>query len=345
MKTTILLLFSFFLFVQLQAQNKYNLKFSGIALPSKTPESGWAVQGGLVGLFKTDTADTNLRSSNLYLFGMYSQLKQFRISNGGEVFFKKEKYYLNYWIYYTYAPEQFFGSIPNTNYNKYDFIAKNLFYADVVFLRKIRKNTFFGFNVTAEKSFNFKTDTAGYFENAYPVNKFQNYNLLALGLKYQYDSRNSVVNTTKGNFVSLVAKPGFTSKGNYFQTRFDARKFIPYKKQVFAFQLFADKIFGFAPLGEMPNLNLRAFHPNLYKGTFSTYLQAEQRWCLKPWLYFSTFEGTGWVTLQNKSVWQSNYGGGFRVRVIKAYNLFLRVEYGLGSDGSSNLYLAFYDAF
>ena len=95
-----------------------NLKVSGIALPNKSPESGWSVQGGAIGIFKTDPKDTLMRSSNIYLFGMYSQFKQYRISNGGEIFTPKEKYYINYWLYYSYLPDKFYGTLVNSNFNK-----------------------------------------------------------------------------------------------------------------------------------------------------------------------------------------------------------------------------------
>ncbi len=215
----------------------------------------------------------------------------------------------------------------------------------MIFLKKVKEKQFAGIDFTYERSFNFKTDTAGLYDNSEPFNQFKNYNYLALGAKYQYDSRNSVINTQTGKYLSLLLKPSIVNQLTSFQISVDARKYLPFKKNTLSFQLFTEKLFGNAPISMLPYLNLRAFHPNQYKGDFCSYIQAEQRWYLRPWLFLSTFEGSGLVASENNWKWESNYGAGLRIRMVKAYNLFMRVEYGFGTEGSNNLYLAFYEAF
>src|SRR6478609_8571712 len=67
----------------LDSTRSKRINYSGIALPSRSPENGYYVQGGLVGVFKTTLRDSSTRASNMYLYGLYSQLHQWRISLGG----------------------------------------------------------------------------------------------------------------------------------------------------------------------------------------------------------------------------------------------------------------------
>ena len=324
-----------------------NLRLTGIVLPSHTPENGWYAQGGVIGLFSTAPKDSTVRISNLYLFGLYSQMKQYRISQGGEVFFPQEKFYLYYWLYHSYFPETYFGTGNQVNQHRFESINYKVNHANMMFLKKIRKNVFVGPNITFENVYQLKYIPNGMMDTSSIAGK-DNYTLMNLGLRLQIDHRNQVINTTKGLFFSTeISKTWQTVYANYFSSKSDLRYFIPIKKNTLAFQFINAYNHGQIPFRQLAQLNTRGYHPNLYRSNAATSFQTEARIKLLNWLSLSAFGGAGGVGKSMVVVknWQWNAGGGFRLRLIKQYNMYMRVEMGIGAYGNSNLYFSFSDAF
>ena len=330
-----------------------NLKITGIALPSHEPQYGWYLQGGLVGLFRTIKNDTNLRPSNIYLFGLFSQYKQYRLSNGGDVFFKNENYYLHYWLYFSYLPEYFYGIGNKVSPEVNESIRYHIVNVDLMLLRRIYKKLFIGPVFKIEKISNLKYLKSGLFEQSGLINQ-TNYLVIVPGLVFRYDTRDQVTSSFKGYFTELSVKRSIPVTGENFhftELGVDLRVFLPlfrYKRDVLAFQFLSKGATGNIPFRLFPNINARAYHPNLYRENALWSFQSEYRFCLWRWLFVSAFGGVSQISQAFSEFSHSpvfiNGGGGLRIRVSEKYNTFLRIELGFGKN-ASNFYVAFYDAF
>lgn len=325
---------------------------AGIVLPSRSPENGFYAQGGLIKAFKTDYSDSTLRASNVYLFGLYSQLNQFRISIGGDIFTPKEKFYIYSWIYYSYTPELFFGVGQHVDPDSSEFISYRVFYSQVDVLRKIRKYLFAGINTRIEIPYAFQYDEDGLFESTYGNNK--DFEVYGGGLRLRYDSRDNVLSSKKGSFVDFSVNAynlGSNHSFKFSNYTLDMRRFFTVSKkrrQYYGIQGLAVLTDGDAPFRYLPSVSTRAYHPNLYRDNVLFVLRNEYRMAIYKFIGCSVFSGLGLSSSDlasvdlNQTKW--NFGGGLRFLVSAKYNMNLRIEYGVG-ERSSNYYIAFTDAF
>jgi hypothetical protein len=325
----------------------------GLVLPAKSPENGFYLNGGIIGVFKTDRKDSLLRLSNLYLYGLYSQLHQCRISIGGDIFTKKEKYYLNGWYYYSYLPELYFGTGNNVSPEKNEFINYRLWYMNTNILRNIYKKWFSGLVYTYERLYKMNYPVDGIADTNKPAG-LRDYTLSGPGLRARYDSRDNILSSRTGSYFDVyysIYKPGLGSSYNFDQFGLDARKFInltPKKYNIIALNFLLKHSGGNVPFRYLSNIAARGYHPNIYKDNSLISLQAEYRFAIIKWFGACVFGGASEVSSSfanmNLKYIKENYGGGFRFRIFKKNNMYLRVEYG-SSSNTSNYYIAFEDAF
>jgi hypothetical protein len=145
--------------------------------------------------------------------------------------------------------------------------------------------------------------------------------------------------------------PILFSKYTFSTYKLDFRKFVALGKKernILAFQFVHQGADGEIPLRFLPTIATRAYHPNLYRGKFNSWLQGEYRLRIWKWIGASFFGG---VAQTNNSLLEMdsaplrpNYGMGLRFKLIPKHNMNLRIEYGIGHN-TSNYYIAFYDAF
>lgn len=329
------------------------ISLAGIALPARSPENGFYVQGGIIGLFKTDPKDSTVRTSNLYLFGMYSQLNQYRISTGGDVFTKKEKYYLNGWYYYNYLPEAYFGTGEKVSPKTSEFISYRVWYLNTNVLRNLFQKWFAGISYTYEHLYDLHLPDGGLADTQRPLG-MRHYTLSGPAVRVRHDSRDNILSSRTGSYFDIsysFFKPGIGSSYNFDQFALDARKFVnltPKKYNILAFNFLLKHSEGNVPFRYLSNITARGYHPNLYRDNSLISLQAEYRLRIWNWIGASFFGGFSETapSLDKLSIHSAreNYGGGLRFRVIKEHNMYLRIEYGM-SRNTSNYYVSFYDAF
>lgn len=350
------LIFSYLLAYQCSALDSTSSKrvnYSGIALPSRSPENGYYIQGGLVGVFKTTLKDSSTRASNIYLYALYSQLHQWRISLGGSIFTPSEKYFVNFWYYGSYLPEKYFGIGENTNPNRNEFISYHVFHTETFFLRKLSKNNFLGLIHYLERMGDIVYPIQGIMDQNRPSGITSNF-CNGLGLSFRHDSRDYLLSSKRGVYTELsMVRFGKFLGSDYAFTlyRADLRKFwqvIPNKDHIFAVQSLFTACEGAHPLRWLPNIYSRGYHPNLYRNNLVYMLQAEYRLRVWKWFGASFFGGMSQsadkITTFSESPIRPNYGMGLRFKLMAKHNLQLRIDYGFG-QGTSNYYLAFYDAF
>ena len=343
-----------FCFGQDSTQTKQKkVNFSGIVLPSRSPENGFYAQGDLVGIYKTQLSDSTLRASNTYLYGMYSQLHQWRISIGGDIFTPKEKYYVNFWYYSSFVPEKYFGLGNEVKPDTSEFVSYSVWYANTNVLKKISKNNFAGLVHTFEQASATNSESNGLFEKTKPTGN-EGYLVNGLGILLRHDSRDYLLSANKGMYAEFSFRqfaPILLSKYTFSAYKLDLRKFITLGKKernILAFQFVHQGADGEIPLRFLPSVSTRAYHPNLYRGNFSSWLQAEYRLRIWKWVGASFFGGMAQANNSLSGIdsapLRPNYGMGLRFKLIPKHNMNLRIEYGIGQN-TSNYYVAFYDAF
>jgi len=352
----VLLLTTFYAFAgdstEVPQKKRRKSSVMGIVLPSRTPENGFYAQGGIIRIFKTNYEDTSLRASNVYLFGMYSQLNQFRLSIGGEIFTPKEKYYIYSWIYYSYTPELFFGVGQQVDPEVNEFITYRVFYSQIDVLKKIKRNLFAGINTRIEKPYDFQYEEGGIFETLYQNNN--DFDVFGTGLRVRYDSRDNVLSSRTGSFLDFSTNtynPWSSNQFKFTNYNFDLRKFFAVSKrrrQVWAIQGLAEFTDGNTPFRYLPDITTRAYNPNLYKDNVLLMAQNEFRFAVYKFIGLSVFSGVGVIAPKISSIDLSqakwNVGAGLRLLVSPKYNMNLRIDYGVG-EGSTNYYISFSDAF
>ncbi|HWZ23499.1 MAG TPA: hypothetical protein VNW06_12640 [Cytophagaceae bacterium] len=339
----------------IKTKKEKQFSFAAIALPSKDPEDGFYVDGGIITVFKTDRKDTTLRVSNLYVYALYSQLHQYRISTGGDIFTKNEKYYLNGWFYNSYLPEYYFGTGNNVSPSTKEYISYKLWYINANVLRKIYKKIFVGLTYNYENLYNMKYPKDGIADRNKPKG-LNNYTISAPGIRVRHDSRDNILSSRTGSYVDVFYsffRPGLGSQYNFNMFGFDARKFInltptPKKYNILALNFVIKQSSGNVPFRYLSNISARGYHPNLYRDNSLLSLQAEYRFKIWNWFGASVFGGAsevaGSFAQMNLKYIRENYGGGFRFRIFKKNNMYMRVEYGMSSN-TSNYYISFTDAF
>lgn len=327
------------------------VSLTGIVLPGRSPESGVYAQGGLIGLFNTDPSDSLNRSSNIYLFGLYSQYNQWRISTGGDVFWKKEKYYLNCWYYLSYLPDKYFGIGSGVNPDSAEFIYYNVVGLQTNFYRKVKTKLFAGLGQNFEYVSAPDAPENGILQRT-PVVGDHGYRASGLGPKVKYDNRDNLFSSRRGILLEtgyLFFRSFIGSEYTFDNYYIDLRRFLSFRKKVWANQLYYSHAFGNVPFRLLPSVVARGYHPNLYRDNTYVSWQTEFRFPVWKWVWLTAFGGISQTAskpseLSFRTI-KYNAGGGVRLRCIEKYNMFMRVEYGIGFAGSSAVYLSFYDAF
>jgi hypothetical protein len=354
MKSAFFFFYLFFIFSNFSsfAQKNKKVSLTGIIIPARTPEYGWYLNGGAIGLFKTKN-DSLTRTSNIYLFGLYSQQKQWRISLGGDVFFPKEKLYVYAWFYRSYLPEYYFGIGGNLNADTYEIISYRIWHLESYVFYRLKKGLFAGIAQQFDQISDLEFSDTGRYASDKPIG-YLGYTASGIGPAARLDRRDNIYSSRSGIYAHAEFIPYGSWLGstlNFQTAKADLRYFHSLDeegKKVWANQVYGAYASANAPFRMLASMTTRAFHPNLYRGHWVSWWQSEFRWRFWKGAGFSAFGGISSFDYSQglepaaKTTW--NAGLGLRWRLIAKDNLHIRVEYGVGS-GSSNFYVSFSDAF
>jgi len=175
-----------------------------------------------------------------------------------------------------------------------------------------------------------------------------------IGPRFLADSRNNVLNATKGVYLSLNYQwyfPGFGSDDNFSKGELDIRFYQKiHKGGTIAVQTVCAIAHGNVPFRMYPLLGGENIMRGYYQGRYRDYglaaVQGEYRVTLWRWLGAAAFGGAGRVFENDDQsrLWHPTYGGGLRIRIDKKENVNLRFDYARG-DHSDGFYISFGEAF
>ena len=356
-KSFLLLLFTFSFFFVKSQKDTSKTKFKAFPLPIVyfTPETDWGF--GVVSLFSFRFKNESKQSRvSQFQFGTaYTLRNQLLFYLPFQLYLKNEHYYAFGELgYYKYS-YRFFGvgnDLPDSNEELYsvDFprVRFNL-------MKLARPNWYLG---------------ARYWFDAYNIAELEENGILAsntlvgseggiissLGIISLLDSRNDYNYPTCGTYFEFIALPNLKAFGSDFEfTRISADyvKYLSKNKNTVALNFYGVTTIGKPPFNEMALIGgtrrLRGYFEGRFRDRNMLIAQAEYRRVLKWNFGFVAFTGFGVVAtdvseFESRNIKPSG-GFGLRYQLTKDEKINLRLDYGIGEQGSSGFYLTIGEAF
>jgi outer membrane protein assembly factor BamA len=320
-----------------------------------TPETRLGLGCLAYKVFKTKNQDSLSRSSNAQTYCSVTLNKQFLLENEWTLFLKNERYFLSGNLDYTRFPEFFFGIGNHTlksDKKRYSFDLVKLHSKN---LKMVAKNLFLGFQYDLQYLFDIDRMETNMMENP-KVAGANGYVTSGLGTVLRFDSRDNVLNSTKGTLFELQTTyygPLTLGQFRYNSLTAEIRKFQRIgPKLTIAIHGYAQINDGTVPFRAMPALGGAKFLRGFYRGRFRdqhmVMLQTELRAPLFWRIGMVAFGGMGQVAHQlsefDTEHLKYSYGTGLRYKINKKDKANLRIDLGFTNE-SHGLYVVFAEAF
>lgn len=329
--------------------------FNGYPYVFYTPETQAAFGGGGIFLFYTQKQD-GLRPSKIGFGAHYTTNKQYKFTLNNSVYFNKNKLVIQMPLSFGYTLDKFWGKGKNSTENGLEGYFRNDF--NVQLEVQVPPMLFFadrtGFILEYSNTEIVDTEE-NVFLNDELVTGFDGGNLFGAGFNFIWDGRDNLFYPTSGHFQSIkfIVYP---EPSDFVFTSFevDVRYFKKlFKNQVLATNLYIHSVSSDAPFYKLPALGgqnrMRGYFNGRYRDHNYMTLQMEYRQYFWKKLGFVAFGGFGDVgseitDLSFKEL-KYSFGGGLRYLFNKKENVNLRMDIGIGQDGSTGIYFGIEEAF
>ena len=325
---------------------------------SFAPETNLSIGVGIKGLFKMKGSGDETRTSNLPLTVQYTIENRYFFFSGFEIFSPQEKYVLTGTMLAQSFPSLFFGIGPDTpksNEEKFDYSQVLL---EPIFLKNLFKRyLFFGAGIRYNKINKVEALPNGLLRNTSQTGALGSTSS-GLQLAMLYDSRDNILNASKGLFISLTH--GFYgdwlgSSHDFQLTKLDFRYFIQplgEPSSIVGFHFLSQLSQGDTPLQELGQLGgheiMRGYFEGRYTDRQLIATQVEWRQKLTHRWGAVAFVGVGNVAPSFDSfdfgTLRTSFGLGLRFLVDEEENLNVRLDFGIGNE-KANYYFKIAEAF
>jgi len=322
-------------------RSKKRVLVSGFPIIFYAPETrfGYGAAGICLFNFKKDSIGAPRSTVNLGF--TYTQNKQIL-------------FYLPYILFVKNRSYQIYGELAYNRYN-YNYYGvgndqpKN--YVEVygiefprlraTALKKVRKNFYLGFRYAYDNYSLYNLDPVGQLSKKI-IPGSTGGTVSGFGLVTLYDSRDYIFYPSKGWWGELVLYKDdhFTgSSFNYTRIAFDVCRYLSYKKNILALNLYtiySDTDLPFFQMGALGGQKkMRGFYEGRYRDNNLLVFQAEYRRHLFWLLGFTIFGDAGQVASRydrfNAQDWHYTYGAGLRLTIDKLQKINLRIDVGVGN--------------
>jgi len=342
-----------------QDSTLYPSKFIAAPIISYSPETNLGLGVGAKYLFKFKGSGEETRTSNMPLSLQYTLKNQVFFFSGFEIFTNQEKWVITGNIRFQNFPRLYYGigrDTPEENEEQYDNYQAT--FEPILLKRLFTKYLFLGGGIRYNHIFKVGVEENGLLATNRPSG-FEGSTSAGVELAALYDSRDNILNASKGWYVELTYGAynkalGGTHKFNL--ARYDLRYFTGISKKnkdVLGFQFIGHFSNGDVPFSELALLGsneiMRGYREGRYVERNMMAGQVEYRKTFKDSRFgMVAFVGTGDVfnkidQLKVKNL-RPNFGVGLRFLLDKEENLNIRADWGFG-DNSNNLYLNIAEAF
>ncbi|MDN3723546.1 hypothetical protein QRD02_04070 [Aequorivita sp. SDUM287046] len=330
--------------------------FNGYPYAFYSPETQAAVGAGGIILFYTKNDSKNLRPSKIGFGAFYTSNKQYKFSVNPSIYFNSNNLVVQMPVSFSFSQDKFWGIGNETietgteDFLREDFniqlevqIPPFLFFSDR-----------FGFVLDYKH-----TTIVDVEENQFLIDEtvigYEGGDIFGAGIDLVWDRRDNLFYPTSGHyqFIKLLV---YTEPSDYTYTTFeiDVRYYKKiFKNQVLATNFYFKNVSGDVPFYELPALGghqrMRGYFLGRYRDNNYFSLQTEYRqYFWKSW-GFVAFGGIGDVSSEitdlNLKELKYSFGGGLRYLFNKKEHVNLRMDIGVGRDGTTGIYFGIEEAF
>jgi outer membrane protein assembly factor BamA len=342
-------------FIELDSIELRSVKIIGLPIAFYTPETSLGFGGGGQMFLLKNSNRYNLRASNILFSGIYTLNNQLLIDVKPEIYLLKGDYLLDIAYEFKIFPNSFWGignNTPDENKEPYNMTSHEL---SVGFLKRLPPHLNFGFE---------------YFFNNYKMTEVEEDGLLdegdilgsngartsGFGVVFNQDKRDNIASPNMGNLIQLKAQFSSQNMGassDFNRYAFDFRQFLKIQQRsVLAFQLYTEAVFGDVPFQAKAMYGGGSRARGYFRGRFMDdllyVLQAEYRFKFHPRWNAAGFILIGEVADQFENFFnylKPSMGGGIRFKFNKNQDTLLRLDFGVGKDGSGGIYFGINEAF
>jgi len=319
-----------------------------------TPESKLAFGAG--GIFTFYTGNGNkLKPSKIGFGGYYSTNKQYKISMNNTFYFNNNKLYFHLPLSFGYFVNKYWGigkdvdDYADASYSVQTFAATLTVQLPPVWFAADRSGIIIDYDYTTivDKQNNelLNNDSLAGADGG---------QLIGIGADLVWDSRDNIFfpNTGGYQYFKVVFYPGI---GNYVYANFelDVRHYRAFSKDhVLAGNFYLQSTVGETPFYKLPAVGgkqMRGYFYGRYRDNFFAMLQMEYRQYFYKKFGFVVFSSVGNVASSildyNFKNVKYTYGGGLRYLFNKKEKINLRMDIGVGTDGSTGIYFGIEEVF
>jgi outer membrane protein assembly factor BamA len=323
-------------------KHKKRYMISGFPVLYYTPETRFAFGAAGICTFNFKNDSLNAPRSSFNLGFAYTQNKQVLFYLPYFLFFKNRSYQLYGEIGYNKYFYNFYGvgnSQPKDYVEKYGVEFPRL---RITGLKKVAPHFYAGLRYAFDKFSLFNLDTtAQLIKKEIPGSKGGI--VSGVGAVVVYDNRDYIFYPSKGWFGELVVYRDDRITGssfNYTRVALDVAKYLSYKENILAlnlYSIYSDSDLPFFQMGNLGGLKkMRGFYEGKYRDNNLLVFQAEYRRHLFWLLGFTVFADAGQVTHRydsfNNKDWRYTYGAGLRLMLDKAQRINLRIDAAVGNN-------------
>lgn len=326
---------------------------------SYEPSTSLGIGVGTKLLFKFNGSDSADRTSNVPMTAQYTLLNQFFFLSEYNIFTKREAYLIKGEVNYLQYPISFFGTGTSTLPDQSVLLNYRQFLWEPIMLRNVWKDLFVGggLRYNAFSDVEIIENAAGEEINE----RLDSLNFRSVGLEFAftYDSRNSLINASKGYLIEFTHgfyEEWMGSTQNFTISRIDLRKYwtLP-NDDALAGQIFTRMSSRQTPTLEQSALGgstlLRGFPERRFIDQYAFFGQMEYRWKPLKRLGMVFFAAAGDVG-NGERTWsletlKYSLGTGLRLTIVPSEELNIRLDYGLGihDEIEQGFYLGIAEAF
>ncbi|MBL6445947.1 BamA/TamA family outer membrane protein [Fulvivirga sp. 29W222] len=333
---------------------KKKVKLTPLPALFYTPETRLGFGGLISGVFNLGDREAT-RNSNAEVLAAYTLNNQIILRTKNNLFTRDEKYALSGEVSFYDFPILYYGVGNETEKDFEEELGYKVFIFEERVLKQVRKSLFIGPQYRFNHLYDIEYDPDHLIGDIPFVDNGAGTNS-GLGFSAIYDTRNNVLNASKGVFLQFSTFFHGEALGgdfNFNRYTLDLRRYWMFKNgDVIAAQYFGEFNTGDIPFREMAQLGgeniMRGYYNGRFRDNQQMALQLEYRKQIIPWLGFTAFGAYGDVSkeVRNFDVGGFKYavGAGLRIMVNKADRLNIRIDYGLGED-TSGFYFAIAEAF
>ncbi|ANQ48085.1 BamA/TamA family outer membrane protein [Flammeovirga sp. MY04] len=342
----------------------YKHQITAFPYPAYAQETSWEFGVLSVFQFKMPDATFGTRPSNATFIGFYTLENQLRLKLEHTIFTKNEDWLLEGTWEHSRYPEKYYGVGSNTSNEDEQLVDWSKIDFRQQILKKLKEKMFLGLQL---RYANYWDISLGPKKDGTPADittlpGYEGGSVSGLGTTYKWDTRDLVLSPKEGFFIEgrfEVYNSIFGSDYNFNVLTLDLRKYFDLSREkegasVLAFQGLTKQTFGdntpFREMALMGGLNMmRGVYEGRWRDQKMVALQSEFRQHLFWRIGMTAFVGTANVfsTYENFDSQGFKFagGGGLRFLINKKDKASIRVDYGIGSEKSSGLYLTFGEAF